>query len=284
MTDDTHTLIVYTANLAASALSLFGSLAIIINYIYYANKSQLLYKLIFFLSVADLGGSLSICVSQTFLLVDEATYGIVECKIFRAAINFFYVSSFCWTSSICLHIFLCSRQQAQIPIVWFHVFSWGIPAITTTILITGNMIEPEEFSHWCHLTPMAKWLLWFAPLLTSFAWNLVLYSLVLARYSSTKSSSYISQNKRQRHLQWKTKKRLTLYLLAFTVCWVWDVSDTIAGHFYSSNSLYWLWLLQSFFSPLQGFLNFLVYGVSSRMFREHSNKHGSEHKRFLTVQ
>jgi len=284
MTEDTHTLIVYTANLVASALSLFGSLAIIINYIYYANKNQLLYKLIFFLSVADLGGSLSICVSQTVLLVDPDSYGLVACKLFRAAINFFYVASFVWTSSICLHIFLCSRQRAQIPIVWFHVFSWGIPSITTTILITGDMIQPEQYSHWCHPVALAKWLLWFAPLLACFAWNLVLYSLVLARFNRHSSSSYLSSNKRQRHIQWKTKRRLSLYLLAFTLCWVWDLSNTIAEYFYSSTTLYWLWVLQSFFSPLQGFLNFLVYGVSSRMFREHTNKHGSEHKRFLTVQ
>jgi len=281
MNSPNETLLVYGANLTASSLSLFGSIAIIINYFLYANKAQLLYKLILNLCIADFGGSLSICISQILLLTESDAYDIVLCKFFRAAINFFFVSSFCWTSSISLHIFVCSRQRAQIPQVWFHVFSWGIPAILTTVLITGDMIEIEPVSGWCHTTSVAQWTLWFAPLIVSFAWNLILYSFILARYrsSNTQTASLSYMNERQRRMQWKIKKRLSLYLLAFMLCWVWDLSDNVASHFVAEDKLYWLWLLQSFFSPLQGFLNFLVYGVSSRMFRPTNN--GDSKKRLL---
>jgi hypothetical protein len=277
-----QTFLVYFVNLGSSALSFFGSLAIILNYIFFTNKSQLMYKLIFYLSVADFGGSLSICISQLLLIADPDGYSLLLCKVFRACINFFFVSSFCWTSAISLHIFVSSKQIAQIPQIWFHVACWGIPSITTTVLVTGNMFALEEQSGWCHLQPFAMWALWFAPLIVSFLFNAVLYLLIIIRYYNPPNSSSLSYlNERQRKVQQKIKKRITLYLFVFFLCWIWDLINNIISFIHPHMGIYWLWVLQSLFFPLQGFLNFLVYGVSSRMFSRQPSSKDSERKRLL---
>jgi len=279
-----QTFLVYSVNLGSSALSLFGSLAIIFNYIFFSNKSQLLYKLIFYLSVADFGGSLSICISQLLLIADPDGYSLTLCKLFRACINFFFVSSFMWTSAISLHIFVSSKQRAQIPQVWFHLVCWGIPSISTTVLVSAQMIELEQESGWCHLKPVATWTLWFSPLIISFLFDAVLYFLILFRYYNPPNTTSLSyMNERQRKLQLKTKKRITLYLFVFFLCWIWDITNNLISLINPHKSIYWLWVLQSLFMPLQGFLNFLVYGLSSRMFSRQTTTR-DERKRLLSVQ
>eukprot|EP01112_Ceratiomyxa_fruticulosa_P020579 TRINITY_DN7051_c0_g1_i1.p1 TRINITY_DN7051_c0_g1~~TRINITY_DN7051_c0_g1_i1.p1 ORF type:complete len:307 (-),score=9.09 TRINITY_DN7051_c0_g1_i1:150-1070(-) len=273
---DRDTLILYVSNLSASTLSLLGAGAIMVNYLFYTNKSQILYKLIFFLSLADFFGSLFIFVSQS-LLFGTAYYALTYshglCIFFRAGINLFFVSSFLWTVSISIHIWVCAQQRAQIPILFFHLVSWGLSAVMTLVLIGGKFIEVEPDTHWCHPDPIAKWLLWFTPLVGSFLCNSLFYFLSIRRFKvesvdveNSRDIAILARNVRQKKLQWKIKKRLTLYLLVFALCWIWDVVNQILRGF-NIEPPYILVLLQSIFSPMQGFLNFLVYGMNSRMFK-----------------
>jgi len=249
----------YSLNLAASCLSLFGSAAIIINYIIFTNKSQLLYKLILFLSVADFGGSLTICISQILLFLhtyEGVSYDLDMCKVFRAFVNFFFVSSFFWTAAIALHFWICARQKAQIPMYYFHLVCWGLPAIFTVILVSAGMIT-KEGGPWCTNTILGHWLFWYGPLILSFAWNTIAYTLIILHYRGAD----------RKRMKKKIKLRVSLYLLVFFVCWVWDMVGFIIQQVAHHPPPLWIELLTSGFMPLQGFLNFLVYGISSRMFR-----------------
>ena len=79
--------------------------------------------------------------------------------------------------------------------------------------------------------------------------NLIFYILIIIKF--------------QRHKKvYNIKRQLSFYLLAFVLCWIWDIVDHIIQPY---CTLYWLWILQDFFSPLQGFLNFVVYGLSTRL-------------------
>lgn len=266
----------YSVNLASSCLSLFGSAAIILNYIFFANRSQLLYKLIFFLSVADFGGSLAISISQIFLFLhtyDGIGYGLDLCKVFRAGVNFFFVSSFFWTAGISLHIWVCSKQKAQIPIHWFHLACWGIPAICISVLLGADMITKENGSSWCSNTVLGHWLFWYGPLILSFTWNAIAYTLILLHYRGEKGPD-------RTRMKDKIKIRISLYLFVFFICWIWDIVNFSWQQTYG-HSPYWLQLLTSAFMPLQGFLNFLVYGLSSRMFRRQPQKRDSLRRTYV---
>lgn len=257
----------YSLNLAASCLSLFGSAAIILNYfIFISKKSQLLYKLILFLSVADFGGSLTICISQILLFLhtyEGVSYGLDVCKVFRAGINFFFVSSFFWTAAIALHFWVSARQKAQIPVYWFHIVCWGLPAVFTIIVLSTGMIVKETGpSTWCTNTVLGHWLFWYGPLILSFLWNAVAYTLIILHYHG-------SDKKRMKK---NVKLRVSLYLLVFFTCWIWDMVGFIIEQSSGHPPPLWIKLLTSAFMPLQGFLNFLVYGISSRMFRRQPAK------------
>lgn len=261
----------YSLNLASSCLSLFGSAAIIINFIFFANREQALYKLIFFLSVTDFGGSLAIAVSQIALFLhhfDDVGYGISMCKVFRACINFFFVSSFFWTSAIALHIWVSCKQKAQIPMYWFHIVCWGIPGIATIILIATGMIEFDNHNDWCSNTTKGHWLFWYAPLFASFVWNAIAYALIIRHY---REAAGVKTSGAAQKMKKKIKVRITLYLFVFFICWIWNFINFIINQFHV-NSPFWMELLTVTFMPLQGFLNFLVYGVSSRMFRRRQGK------------
>lgn len=52
--------------------------------------------------------------------------------------------------------------------------------------------------------------------------------------------------------------RMSLYLVAFVICWVPDVAHHILG-LVGACPPFWLSLAQDFFVPLQGFVNFLVF-------------------------
>lgn len=247
----------YSVNLASSCLSLFGSAAIILNYIIFANKSQLLYKLIFFLSLADFGGSLAISISQVLLFLhtyDGLGYGLDLCKVFRAGVNFFFVSSFFWTSGISLHIWICAKQKAQIPIHWFHLVCWGFPAIFTSVLLGAGMITKSDGS-WCSNTVLGHWLFWYGPLLLSFTWNAIAYTLILVHY-------HRGEGPERSKMKDKIKLRISLYLFVFFICWIWDVINfsyeqaSSTGH--SPN---WLKLLTSAFMPLQGLYYFFIFFI-----------------------
>jgi len=263
----------YSLNLASSCLSLFGSAAIILNYICFANKSQALYKLILFLSVADFGGSLSICISQVLLFLHhygDTPYGPDICQTFRAFINLFFLSSFFWTSAIALHIWVSSLQKAQIPLYWFHIVCWGVPGLSTIILVSAKMITVEGDGLWCSNTPLGHWLFWYGPLIICFVWNATFYALILRHYR------YAGQRDGRGKMKEKVKKRVTFYMLAFFTCWIWSMLNFIWGLI--APTPIWLQLLSTAFLPLQGFLNFLVYGISSRMFRHRQTPKSPTHQ------
>eukprot|EP01092_Planopodium_desertum_P009565 TRINITY_DN4118_c0_g2_i1.p1 TRINITY_DN4118_c0_g2~~TRINITY_DN4118_c0_g2_i1.p1 ORF type:complete len:113 (-),score=0.43 TRINITY_DN4118_c0_g2_i1:130-423(-) len=56
-------------------------------------------------------------------------------------------------------------------------------------------------------------------------------------------------------------RRILLYIAVFLLCWIWDVLGHLLDVF--NLEFYWMWILQTMFSPLQGFLNFLVYGLTT---------------------
>ncbi|GAM20848.1 hypothetical protein SAMD00019534_040230 [Acytostelium subglobosum LB1] len=283
-------------NLAASCLSILGSSAIIINYFFFlreTKRQQVLYQMVLSLSIADFFGSIAICISQSVVL-SSIFQGIVFCVTIRAFINFFFLASFMWMCCIAFHAFWSSRQRSQVPLPVFHIVSWTVPAVMTTIMLGKHMIVEEHNTGYCHPTPQARWAFWYGPMFFTFAWNIILYGLILWRYrqavrpfvaspngsrnvQDTTLNNSFSQgsygpaserfvNERKRKLHSKVARQLGIYLLAFLICWLPDLVDSFVSTPAKYCDLYWLWILQNFTTPLQGFLNFIVYGVSSRMF------------------
>ncbi|GAM26675.1 hypothetical protein SAMD00019534_098500, partial [Acytostelium subglobosum LB1] len=280
-----HLMAAYIVNLIASCLSVIGSAAIILNYFLFLSqtkRNQVLYRLILFLSIADFFGSLSICISQSVLLMSYKQSGSF-CVLIRASINYFFLSSFVWMSCIAFHAYWSSRQRSQTPLFVFHVLSWGLPTVMTIAMLWQHAIVQEQNANYCHLEAKSKWIYWYGPLMLTFVWNIVLYAMILWKYRHSvrpMSPDYLSSgsintqhsvsthfvNERKKKMHGKVARQLGIYLMAFIICWLPDLIDGFVPISERFCRFYWLWLVQNFTTPLQGFLNFIVYGVASRMF------------------
>lgn len=98
-------------SLVSSALSMVGSLTTIFYFSILLGKKRsdgnnnTLNKLILILGICDFLGALFICVQDSQLLLWSSAYSRTRCSIFRMAIQFFYTSTFFWTSFIAIVIF-----------------------------------------------------------------------------------------------------------------------------------------------------------------------------------
>jgi len=100
-----------------------------------------------------------------------------------------------------------------------------------------------------------------------------MYGLVMAYMRKKGKSSKIA------------RRKLSLYLVVFIVCWIWDIAYHIYSAIWKNDycSGYWLAILQKFFTPLQGFLNLWVYGLGNNMFGTVQKKSVLERLRHLEI-
>jgi len=83
--------------------SLIGSSFVVVHFLLRDKRGLVLSQLIFWLSMADLGASIVLTVSESWLLL--ANYSEFICYALRSCIQFFVVSSWMWTSCIAYYAF-----------------------------------------------------------------------------------------------------------------------------------------------------------------------------------
>jgi len=253
-------------NLISAALSVIGSLATILFFIGSAQKDkrQQLNQLIFFLAITDFIGSSFIIIGTTIIQIAPHINDINFCVWVRAVVNASFVSSFFWTTSIAIHMYRAINHLAAYKYLYlaFHVFSWGVPIILVVIEIAGDFIVRADDAAWCNLRRDAEWGFWFGPMISSIVINIILYVMVVLSFRRRESSTM------QRKIETVATRRLSMCLIAFVLCWIWNVIGHIITSVAPHCKFYPLWILQDFFSPLQGFLNFIVYGLSGRMLQD----------------
>ena len=111
--------------------------------------------------------------------------------------------------------------------------------------------QKKNFQKRCTLPTNYEFYFWFLPLGVTLFLNLVFYSILVFKVRSIKKFEKVHD---------VVVKRVLMYITAFIICWIWD----FLNHLFSSFNcyIYPFYLLQTFFSPLQGFINFLVYGIT----------------------
>jgi len=246
-------------NLVAAGLSIIGSFLTIVSFLISRDKKQKMNQLVFFLALTDLGTSAGIVVGQVVALKYTGGQPMQFCVLIRALLQFFIVSSFFWTTCIAIHMYRAINHLPQYKALYasFHIFSWGVPLVLTVIELLGDMIVRAEGAPWCNLKTQPEWIFWFGPMISSLVINFILFIMVLRSFRKRELTSI------QRRVESQATRKLSLYLLAFILCWVWNVIGRIIHEFQGNCAIYPLWLLQDFFSPLQGFLNFIVYGLTA---------------------
>ncbi|EGG17666.1 cAMP receptor-like protein [Cavenderia fasciculata] len=222
-------------------------------------------RLIFFLTLSDFIGCSSIVFTQVCMLADfHFATTIHFCIALRCVIHFGFLSSFLWTNCIAFYLLreVYEWKPQRFPFYIFHIVCWGIPLISITIFASGHFIVKADQIGWCTITPKFQFFFWVLPLVISVLWNLLCYVLIYKKFNQILSFGVFGSKSHQ--LKRHVSKKLTLYLAAFLVCWLPDlINHTI--FYVGACPPFVMWVLQDLFSPLQGFLNFVVYVLTYRI-------------------
>jgi len=287
-TTEAEDLTSYYVSICSSTLSVIGSILTIIFLQLNKKREQqpTSVKLIFLLAVCDLLSSGFMLGSYITLIQHTQTHTL--CFMFRLFIQFFVLAAFLWTSVIAWVIrreqivtdpettdsdFLQHARRTTV----YHLTAWGIPFLITLYTILQPSIMAVSRTGWCALTPDFEIAFWVVPLVASIIWNLVMY-LTIVRQLRASLGNFPSE----RPVILQMWARFSFYILAFVVCWVWD----FINHFYAIAGFctpFAILNLEYFFSPLQGFLNFIIYTGSSIFVRpsKPGNDSGFENQRLM---
>jgi len=282
----------------ASALSMIGSLLIIIAYIYLSitvrckktneadkdqdtdekkiNKIKMGYgnDLIFFLSIADFFQGLATFINTEMIVNTEGFDQIsTTCTAQAFIFNFFLISSVCWTSIIGLSILLGTSIEdvSRLPkfLCWFALYGFLAPSILTLGPLFNRAFGPSTAWCWLNTRDLNNNAAW--------AWSLVIFSFIWANIifnfvSIIKSITYfqirsieIEDSKKEESEFLKNYSfMLRIFPMVLIICWIPATVDKIftlaqGKHNVVSSTFHGL------FTGLQGFFNACVYSYYYRV-------------------
>ncbi|ORX48978.1 hypothetical protein BCR36DRAFT_328797 [Piromyces finnis] len=252
----------------SAILSVVGSGAIIVSIICAKNffgKNNIWNRLIFFMSLCDLCGSIDILLRKGFLR-DVIRDDGQMCRIQGLTIQFFFISSILWTTAIAFNIFFVASLNKEIHKIEnyeyiYHIIVWGLSLLLTLPLyimdrrLTENHIMGNA-AFWCWITSeygKYRMIFFFGPLWTVFFFNLFVYFSTEYIYKERNKNTY------QNFTNNSVAKRSDLYLLVLFLTWIWGTINRIQNIKSPDHPIFILYLLHGIFTPLQGFLNSIVY-------------------------
>lgn len=264
-------------NLASALLSLMGSSFVVVHYLMFSRR-LVVSQIIFWLAIADLMASFAIALSQSWLFA-VSEYSWATCLTLRSFIEFSVVASFFWSSCIAFYLFYAivwhkdmmlsegskgtsagkKWNWTNVFMIVAHIVCWGTPLVFCIILLAADWYQKTE-SGWCHPKEPYLFIFWELPMIISFFVNIFLYGII-AFYVQRRSRKHRGT---KNHLSAKIQHRLALFVLVYAVCWAPNVASHIETYIAPHCWLFWLGLIQNAFSPAQGFLNCVVYGLSNQ--------------------
>eukprot|EP00743_Colponemidia_sp_Colp-15_P007850 GILK01008503.1.p1 GENE.GILK01008503.1~~GILK01008503.1.p1 ORF type:complete len:338 (-),score=32.26 GILK01008503.1:371-1384(-) len=256
--DDWHVTTVRVLLRVCSIASLLGSFFMILSYLLLKDMRTFNYKLLLYLSIADLGCACTLFMSS-FNGQRSATSGHDYCVTQGFMLYFFYMASYLWTSCLAYHLrksvsTRCERPERYEPL--YHLAAWGVPiAASVVLLCTDHFGDANRV--WCWITDQSFFplLFFYIPVVFMFCYNLAIYVMLTRRVG--RFMSFMNP---------RIRKRISLYLLVFLACTVWGLLNRLIGALVLQNqNIRFLDILDAFFCPLQGFLNALVYGMNRRL-------------------
>jgi hypothetical protein len=245
-------------------LSMCGSLFIIVSFFAFPDLQTFPYKLIMFLSLADFFSS------STYILaiqdVGQNPEDLGNCFednfmcFFTAGMSqYFDFASFLWMGVISFNIYQVFVKQRGSDVVqfekYYHMVCWGVPAFFLIIVTATDGLG--DAGNWCwikHDHQVERWLCYYIPLILVMAFNV---------------SSYCHVNRAIKDLNMQNQSaiihRMILYIGAFLFIRSWSVLNRFVELIDGNVGIFPLMFLHSFFSPVQGVANALVYGFNKKL-------------------
>ena len=269
--EEVHLHVVRILTWVSSILSIIGSLMIIYSYARHKKLRSFSVKLLFLLSIADFFSAVSHFIQNTD---DDLT-----CRVQASMQQFFFLASFLWIFCIAVDQYLRIVKQEKATFrneILYSLLSWGLPLVITLGLEWTKAFGPTDL--WCWIRPefdTLRWTTFYGPEITIVICVLVLNFLAMRSLSSTQRER--AERSGRAGSKGQIEVELYAYLLAFllirTPSVVHRIHETV-----STRRIYTLRVLHAIGSPLQGFVNFVLFfsNKSVRGFMKHHGLCGGE--------
>lgn len=242
--------VLWTVTICGASLSIAGTSLITLSYILYPSLRTFPFKLIVLMSLSDFWSSIS------YLIPTNGND--TACQVQAGMQQFFQLATFFWTGIFSWNIFevlVLRRSGIEKREYLYHTIVWGLSGIILAINYAFNTFGPTLV--WCWINSnheLSRLFSFYLPLTIIFFLNMILYVVI------GKQLSPLGQEKQQ-----AINSRLRQYLVVFFIVRIWSVINRLQNVIQPDNPIFALYFMHSFFSPLQGFCNSLVYGWNVRV-------------------
>lgn len=263
--------VLWALTVVGSSLSLLGTSLITLSYIAFPSLRTFPYKLIVLLSISDFGGAISYLIPTGDM---EVTYGpsgdilrphpTTACVLQASLSQFFSIASFLWITVFSFNIYeVLVQKKSNVEAFerYYHLACWGVSALFLAINLGTHSFGPTLV--WCWIDSAHNDLrigTFYAPLIAIFLALFIFYLLI------GKSLKGMGDEK-----QAAINSRLRQYLLVFFFVRVWSLANRFQNFLQPDHPIYFLYLMHSSMSTLQGFANAVVYGLNVRVRAHYSN-------------
>ena len=256
------------------ALSVLGSLFIIISYCLFRRSRKFSRRILLYLTVADLGASLGWLLSGVESKIHLPTSPTNVCIVQGYLLQFFYLSSFIWTACFAWHLFqlIWIKNRRAYKLEWrYHFLSWGIPGcMCIYFAVRQSLLKQPSMGYtrdrpWCWISSSVdykadafgweQFAFFYIPLVIILMFNLSIYFCLIRRLHNNLSS-----------LEYKIRQRLLLYIAVFVFLTGWGLANRIF-QFFNPGGIpnRFLLSMDALCGPLQGFCNAVVYGINQKL-------------------
>mmetsp|Transcript_11269 Transcript_11269/g.14701 ORF Transcript_11269/g.14701 Transcript_11269/m.14701 type:complete len:307 (+) Transcript_11269:150-1070(+) len=259
---EAQTLAIKVSTFTFAGLSIVGSFMIIFSYWYFHSLRTFPYKLIVFLSVANLFSSVGYFLGEIGL----KDFDEVECNnnagciISAAMTQFFDVANFLWTSIIAFNIHsVIVKGKGRVVEYWekyYHWVAWGGSGFLA--LVVAIFQGYGDAGIWCWIVEDKVWLrflCYYLPLLLVMTYNIIICLIIMRAVRDSSQEAMVNF-------------RLRLYVLVFVFVRIWSILDRMQNVL-GDSPVFPLALLHSIFSPMQGIANALVYGCNYQVVQQY---------------
>ncbi|XP_064607989.1 G-protein coupled receptor 157-like [Liolophura sinensis] len=277
--DDDNVYVILTAMMCL--LSVLGCIAIVVVYLAFQRLRTPTRKLLVYLSVADLLTAIGNLLGIVWFIFSDSVLihrSMGYCKFHAALTVFSSISSFMWTLTMGLCLYLCivknKPKAVESHMVYFHLACWVFPAIIASVALGFDVLGYDQSldqATWCWIDPRVPHAL-FWQFFTGKAWEIISCVLTTALYArlkifllkqKDKSKEIVQQRRKKQHVINEANRKLTFVPLVFIILRFWGTLRFLLGvfaHDYASSSdSAWLAPLQGIGDSAQGFANFVLY-------------------------
>uniref|UniRef100_A0A1B6CL95 G-protein coupled receptors family 1 profile domain-containing protein n=2 Tax=Clastoptera arizonana TaxID=38151 RepID=A0A1B6CL95_9HEMI len=222
---------------------------------------------VFFRSILRLKGEFILYVHS----FTGSILGTVYCAIFAAWIEYFYCVTWLWTLCYAIDMWLGLRDRPAYT-YFYHSLCWVLPSVLTFTGL-GILYFPNADCHnlkageSAFMRILPNYLLTYLPMLVVMIVNPIIYILSLNKVQDLVTLNFSQFTRKERMIVDATKLKFGLIILAFYVCWLPNLVNSILLWTQWPNlpkpALITLWYIMAVVNPLQAFFNSLVYRRSN---------------------